>query len=68
MRRSKFDALAKREGKPLKDVMRELYEQHGSQTKVAAAIGISQSRVSQVLKDLGLTEKTILIEREELAS
>ena len=37
-------------GKPLRDVLIELHDKHGSQSKMAQAIGVSQGTVSLWMK------------------
>lgn len=43
-------------GKPLPQILIELYKEHGSQTKVAQALGVNQSTVSDWLIRCGLVE------------
>lgn len=64
MRPNKFIRIAEEEGVSVKELLKTLYEQHGSQQAVAVALNVSQSRVSQVMKDLGLREKRVLVEQE----
>lgn len=52
-------------GKPIADVLRELFEQHGSQVAVANALGIDQSTLSLWLIRLGLKQSVVLVRREE---
>ena len=52
-------------GKPLADVLRELFKQHGTQRAVAKVLGVNPGTVSQWLIYLGLKQSTILIPREE---
>jgi DNA-directed RNA polymerase specialized sigma subunit len=61
MRPSKVKELERKEGRPITDILPALYEKHGSQVCVAAHIGISQARLSQILREVGLKEKTILV-------
>jgi transcriptional regulator with PAS, ATPase and Fis domain len=51
----------------LADVIKELYQQHGQQKRVADSLGISQSTLSIWLVRLGLEEKTVktVVEREK---
>jgi hypothetical protein len=56
--------MAEKEGRSVKELLIEAYESHGSQTGVAAALGISQSRLSQIIKELNLREKRILVPLE----
>jgi transcriptional regulator with PAS, ATPase and Fis domain len=52
---------------PLPDVIKELYQKYGQQTRVADDLGISQSTLSIWLVRLGLEEKTVktVVEREK---
>jgi DNA-directed RNA polymerase specialized sigma subunit len=68
VRPNRFVQIAEREGLSVKELLLRAYDQHGTQTAVAAALGVSQSRVSQVIRDMGLTEKTILVEEAECQS
>lgn len=69
MRPNRFKVLAAQEGKTPKELLKDLYETHeGNQTRVAAAIGITQSRLSQAIREFGLKEKTILVEQEKQCS
>lgn len=62
--RSKIRALADKQGKPVEVVLRDAFKQHGTQSAVAAALGVSQSTISLWLLRLGLTQKTILIKAD----
>lgn len=48
-------------GKPIEQIIIEMYEQFGSQTKVASELGIAQGTLSIWLVKLGLKEKLIVI-------
>lgn len=58
---TKMKEIEEREGKPITDVICELYEKHGQQTKVAKQLNIAQSTLNIWLLKLGLSEKTIII-------
>lgn len=68
MRKSRVKKLAEIRGVTVQELLRELYELHGNQTAVAAQIGISQSRLSQIISENGLREKSILVDRSKCAS
>jgi predicted transcriptional regulator len=55
-------------GKPIADVLRELFEQHGSQRAVAKVLGVDPGTVSQWLIYLGLEQRAVLVRREEQES
>lgn len=65
MRDRKIQKIEKREGRPIRGVIVDLYHQHGNQTAVAAALGISQSRLSQIIREQRLQVKSILVPMEE---
>lgn len=62
--------IEEKEGKPITEILIELYNEHGTQTAVAAALGINQSTLNRWLLYLSLEQKTVLVplEREEKAS
>lgn len=57
--------IEQREGKPIRQILDELYQQHHTQKAVADALGISRATLSVWLIRLGLTEQTILVERDK---
>lgn len=63
MRKGKAFKVAQSRGVTVPDLIIELYREHQGQTAVAAEIGISQGRVSQLLKEHNLQEKTIVVPR-----
>jgi len=67
LRNSKVKELAKLEGRSVKDILISLYERHGSQTAVAYELGVSQSRLSQLIKENQLKEKRILVLQEQVS-
>lgn len=58
---SKMQQIETQKGKPIEDIITELYEKHGSQTAVAAELGIAQGTLSVWLVKLGLKEKLVVI-------
>lgn len=64
-RYNKLKTIEEREGRPIVDVLCDLYAKHGCQTAVAAALGVSQPTISQWLQRLGLEEKTILVPKSD---
>jgi DNA-directed RNA polymerase specialized sigma subunit len=61
---SKLEQLEQAEGRPIREILQELFQKHGSQTQVAKVIGISQSTLSYHLLKLNLEQRTVLVERE----
>jgi predicted transcriptional regulator len=66
---NKQSEIEKREGRPIKEVLIEMYEKHGHrrrpQETIAQWLGVSQSTISQWLRFEGLTTKTILVQRRD---
>jgi transcriptional regulator with PAS, ATPase and Fis domain len=62
--RNKMKLLEAQEGKPIKEILQEKYEQFGSQNKVADELGVHQSTLWTWLLKLGLEQKTVLVPRE----
>jgi transcriptional regulator with PAS, ATPase and Fis domain len=54
-------AIEKREGKPIREILIEVYPRYSNQADVAKALGISQPTLSQWLVRLELKVKTILV-------
>lgn len=52
-------------GRPLRDIISELYEKHGNQRDVAAALGINQSTLSLWLVRLGLEQRAVVVPVED---
>lgn len=61
---SKIEELEHQEGRPIREILQEMFEKHGSQAKVAKELGVNQSTVSYWLLKLGLEQKTVLVEKE----
>ena len=62
MRKGKINKLAEKRGMTVAELLIQLYDNHQSQTAIAAEIGISQGRLSQLLKEYNLVEKTVIIQ------
>lgn len=58
---SKIQSIEARFGKPIQDVLTELFEQYGSQHQVARVLGVGQGTVSIWLMRLGLEQRTVLV-------
>jgi DNA-binding transcriptional regulator LsrR (DeoR family) len=58
--------IEEREGEPIREVLVRLYQQHRTQQEVAESLGISRATLAVWLIRLGLTEKTVLVKREEV--
>lgn len=54
-------------GKPIKQILFELWDKHGSQQAIAEELGVSQGTISLWMLRLGLTFKTIMVEEKEPA-
>lgn len=64
MRPKKIESIAEMEGKTVSELLISTYERFGSQTETAASLGISQGRLSQLLKEYRLKEKRILVREQ----
>lgn len=60
----KLQQVEQERGKPIKAVLIELHEKHGSLKKVADELGVTRSTLWAWLLRTGLEEKSILVERE----
>lgn len=62
----KYPEIERRLGRPLPEVLKAQFEKHGherrAQQVIADELGISQSRLSQLIRECGLVPKTILID------
>ena len=65
MARSKFKELEEARGRPVADILREEFDHHGTQSAVAASLGVTQGTVSLWLSRLGLKTKTVLVSTAE---
>jgi hypothetical protein len=63
---SKYRQIEIKYGKPMADILREMYERYGhepnAQNLIAAELGCSQPSLSLWLKHLRLRRKTVLVE------
>lgn len=62
----KMQEVEQERGKPIADILQELYEEHGSQQAVAAALGVTQGTISLWLLRAGLAQKTIIVRRDQI--
>lgn len=62
---SKFEEIERREGQPMRSILKKAYAKHGNQTGVAKSLGVSQGSLSLWLKKLGMQQKTILVPRSQ---
>lgn len=61
----KKQALVEKErGKPIADVLIELFAEHGTQEGVAQALGVSQGTISLWVRRAGLEFRTQLVKPE----
>jgi predicted XRE-type DNA-binding protein len=61
MRPNRLKILAQERGLSVEELLIQAYETHGSQQKVASVFEISQSRISQLIREHALMEKTVLV-------
>lgn len=61
MQKPKYADIERKYGKPLRELLPELMEQHGSVSAIAKALNVSQGSVSFWIKLQGLKLKTIII-------
>lgn len=64
MKPRKLAALAEKEGLSEKEYFIRVFNRLGSQAEVAAALGVSQSTISQWIRDLNLKMQNVLVEKE----
>lgn len=64
-RRSRMVEIEEQQGKPMSDILIEMYRHFNSQKEIADKLGISQPALSLWLVRLGLKEKTVLVPRDE---
>lgn len=55
--------IAAQQGKTIRQLLKESFEKHGSQEKVATALGVSQTTISLWISREGLQMKSILVEQ-----
>jgi len=64
---NKMDKVQQERGKPLKELIVEYWEKHGSQQGVADELGVTQGTISLWMLRLGLSFKTIIVDTRETA-
>lgn len=64
---SKLKQIERARGRPMSELLKELYAQHGSQVEVARDLGVSQGTVSLWLMRFGLRGKKILVKGKQKA-
>lgn len=62
---SKIEQIEQEKGKPLEELLQELYPIHGSQTALAKALGVTQGTMSLWFVRFGLKEKRMLVKEEK---
>lgn len=69
--KGKWNEIEEREGRPMDEILIELYETHGHEPSrqeiIASELGISQPTLSQWIKHLRLIPKTILLHPDDSA-
>jgi hypothetical protein len=58
---SKFREIEAVRGKPMPDILAELFDQFGTQIAVARELGVGQGTLNTWLLKLGLEQKTVLV-------
>lgn len=61
---SKMKEVEQERGKPLKDVIKELWQEYESQEAIADELGVSQGTISLWMIRLGLAFKRVIVEKE----
>lgn len=61
--KGKLKELEHREGRPIGDILIDLYAMHGSQIKIAEVLGVSQATISLWLLQAGLEQRVVLVPR-----
>jgi len=61
---SKSDLIEQEFGRPLPEVLEDLFQEHGSQVAVAKALGVTQGTVSLWLVRYGFSQKTVLVKED----
>lgn len=61
---SRMKAVEEERGKPLKDVIKELWQEYESQEAIADELGVSQGTISLWMIRLGLAFKRVIVEKE----
>jgi hypothetical protein len=65
MKQSIIKELADKEGVTVTTLLRKLFKEHGSQAKVAKAIGVHPTTISIWLARCGLETRTVLVKVRE---
>lgn len=60
----KMQDVERRYGKPVREVLKDLFVQHGNINRVANELGVSQSTVSNWLMRLNMRLHTVVMELE----
>jgi len=64
---NKMHKVQVEKGKPLKDLIVEYWDKHGTQQGIADELGVSQGTISLWMLRLGLSFKTIIVDAREIA-
>jgi hypothetical protein len=64
---NKMNELQAQKGKPLRELIIEYWDKHGTQQGIADELGVSQGTISLWMFRLGLTFKTIIVDARETA-
>lgn len=64
---NKMNKVQQERGKPLKELIVEYWDKHGTQQGVADELGVTQGTISLWMLRLGLSFKTIIIDERETA-
>lgn len=62
---SKMRDIQQERGKSLKQLIIELWDQHGSQRAIAEELGVSQGTISLWMLRLGLSFKTVIVTSDQ---
>ena len=62
---SKLTEIEKEWGKPMPQILQEMYPQYPSQKTLAQELGVSQGTISLWLTQFGLKEKRILVKEHQ---
>lgn len=62
---AKLQLIEAQAGKPIKEVLIDLYQKHGTQEGVAAALGVSQGMVAMWITANNLEVRRTLVEKKE---
>lgn len=62
---NKYEQIEQQYGLPMDELLKRLYEEHGSGRAVAAALGIDQATLSKWLLKLDLQQSVVLVPRRQ---